>query len=79
MAKERKTFRDIFEENSKEELALLFDVEVKGEKFKKGHKFTASDDLAGVNFHKYRYLDLAVEQDPENGVLKLLGFYPAQK
>lgn len=79
MDKMRKKFRDIFQENDKEELELLHDVEVKGEKFSKGDKFSLQDELGGVNFHKYRYLDLAVETIDSGKRLRLVGFYPAKK
>ena len=76
MPKERKKFREVFSENSSEELTLLFDIEVKGEKFPKGYKFCKTDKLAGVNFHNYRYLDIAAEKEEGSQELKLVGFYP---
>lgn len=76
MPKERKKFREIFQENEKEELTLLFPIEVKGEKFSKDYTFGTDDKLGGVNFHKYRYLDLAVVKEEGSDELKIVGFYP---
>lgn len=78
MAKLRKTFRDIFSEDKNEVLTLVCDVEVKGKNFPKGYTFTPKDELAGVNFHKYRYLDLAVEDIADSDRIRLVGFYPAK-
>ena len=75
--KERKKFKDIFEEDKNELLTLLLDVKIKGKLFNKNYSFTAKDELAGVNFHKYRYLDLAVEKG-EDEIFEILGFYPAE-
>jgi hypothetical protein len=77
MPKVAKKFKEIFDENSNEELTLLFDVEVKGVRFKKGYTFCSDDELGGVNFHKYRYLDLAVIVKNEGAELEIVGFYPS--
>lgn len=79
MQKERRKFREIFSENDNKELTLLFPVEVKGEKFPKGYTFCATDELNGINFHKYRYLDLAAVKEEGNEELKLVGFFPSTK
>ncbi|MBP5993897.1 MAG: hypothetical protein KA731_03225 [Candidatus Moranbacteria bacterium] len=76
MPNEKMKFREIFRENESEELTLIFPVEVKGKKFDKGHTFCATDELGGVNFHKYRYLDLAVVKEEGNDTIKILGFFP---
>lgn len=79
MPKERKKFRDIFSENENEELTLLFSIDVKGKKFPKGYTFSVGEELNGVNFHKYRYLDLAADKEADSDELKLLGFFPGTK
>lgn len=74
--REKRKFKDVFNEDG-ENLVLLIDANVKGEDFNKDYKFTEEQKLNSVNFHKYRYLDLAVEI--EEGVLpKIMGFYPAE-
>jgi hypothetical protein len=75
--KTRKKFREIFNENSNEELKLLFDIDVKGKKYSKGHTVCIDDELGGVNFHKYRYLDLAVIEDNDTDEIAIVGFYPS--
>lgn len=76
--KERKKFRDIFKEDKDETLTLLRDIIVKGEKFTKDQIFALNETIAGVDFHKYRYLDLAVEVGTD-GVLTIVGFYSSEK
>ncbi len=76
MATLRKKFRDIFREEEKECLCLRVDIKVNDQDFKKGTCFDLNQLIAGVNFHKFRYLDLAI--DEESGVSKIVGFYPAE-
>jgi hypothetical protein len=76
--KERKKFRDVFKEDKDEKLTLLNDIVVKGERFSKEQIFALDEPIGGVNFHKYRYLDLAVEVG-EGGVLTIVGFYSTEK
>ncbi len=73
MALETKKFGDIFEEDSsKQSLTLLVDVKVRGEVFRKGTSFTSPTGLGGVDFHKFRYLDVGVEK--EEDVYRIEGF-----
>lgn len=78
--KEKWKFQDVFEEDQ-DKLILKINVEVKGESFDKGYSFTENKELNGVNFHKYRYLDLSLLiNDNDNKKLpKIVGFYPSQK
>ncbi len=73
---ERKKFRDVFSENKDDSLTLLIDVRIKKEDFSKGISFTDHDGLAGVDFHKFRYLDLGGKTT--DGVFEILGFYPEE-
>jgi len=76
MAIERKKFRDIFQENPDGTLTLLFNVKIKETEFPLGTKFDEKTGLGGVNFHQFRYLDVAVQQG-ENA-LTVEGFYNTQ-
>ncbi len=75
MPTERKKFRDIFLENPEGDLSLLKDLKVKGVIFKAETSFKAGQGLNNVDFHKFRYLDIAGKTD-EQGVFEILGFYP---
>lgn len=75
--KEKRKFRDIFKEDKDEKLTLLSNIIVKGEKFTKDQVFALNETIGGVDFHKFRYLDLAVEVG-QDGVLTIVGFYPSE-
>lgn len=75
---ERRKFRTIFQESKDENLSLLADVMIKGARFNRGTPFSVSEGLGGIEFHKFRYFDLAVNIHPD-GVLEIMGFYPEEK
>ncbi|MDA8611335.1 hypothetical protein N9L18_00520 [Candidatus Pacebacteria bacterium] len=77
MDKQKKKFRDIFQEDKDEKLKTIVPVKVKGEDYPKDYIFTANDKLGGINFHKYRYLDLAVIPEESGDRLEIVGFFPA--
>lgn len=71
---ERKKFREVFQEDAKtESLSLLFDIKVKGTLYPKGTSFSSPAGLGGVDFHKFRYLDVALEKDGDTWDVK--GFF----
>jgi len=75
MDMERKKFRDVFKESPEGNLSLLIKVKVKEEVFDKDVSFGSGERLGGVDFHKFRYLDIAGKTDGQ-GVFEILGFYP---
>ena len=72
---DRKKFVEIFKEKG-DTLTLLMDVKVKEQSFKKGKSFTDKEGLAGVDFHKFRYLDIAGKET--GGVFEITGFFPQE-
>lgn len=74
MSLERKRFREIFEEDTETEcLKLLVSVKVKDTVFPTGTTFASPQGLGGIDFHTFRYLDVAVEKEGE--VYEIKGFF----
>ena len=64
----RYRFQDIFQENLDGSLSPRRTINVNGITFGPGVAF------GGVNFHQYKYLDIAAEEGSD-GVLAIKGFY----
>lgn len=74
---ERRKYTKVFKESKDEMLTLLEDIKVNNEEFNKGACFNIGQEIAGVDFHKYRYFDLAVNE-LEGGRLEIVGVYPEE-
>ncbi|MFA4845039.1 MAG: hypothetical protein WC654_00570 [Patescibacteria group bacterium] len=69
----RKKFWEIFRENSNGSLTPLRTISVNGVTFNSQVSFGPGVEFAGMNFHRYRNLDIAVEEKDDALVIK--GFY----
>ena len=70
----RYKFLDIFQENPDGTLTPKKIISVNGVTFGPGVIFSQGVTFGGVNFHQYKYLDIAVEIRLD-GVLVIKGFY----
>ncbi len=68
------SFLDIFQEHPNGDLSPKETIIVNGLKFGKGVSFTQGLIFGGVDFHNYKYLDIAAEKN-EEGTLIIKGFY----
>ena len=69
-------FGDMFQESGDGGLALKSALEVNGVTFSPGANFQKGVAYGGIDFHLYKYRDVAVDADDTgDGPLKLLGFY----
>ncbi len=66
-------FLDVFQENSDGSLTPKRQIRVNGISFDSGVTFQKGVSFGGIDFHLYKYFDLAVNED--NGVLNITGFY----
>jgi hypothetical protein len=74
METKRYKFLDIFQENSDGSLTPKKQIHVNGITFGPGGvNFQKGVAFGGVDFHLYKYWDIAVKE--ENGVLTIEGFY----
>lgn len=69
----RYKFLDVFQENPDGSLTPRMRINVNGIEFGPGVSFGSGVVFGGVNFHQYKYLDIAAEE--QNGVLVVKGFY----
>jgi len=72
----RYRFGDIFQENPDGSLTLLKKIDVNGVIFDPTVariSFGPGLNISGVNFHLFKYLDIAAEE--QNGTLVIQGFY----
>jgi len=69
-------FKDIFKENPNGSLTLRKAISVNGVSFDPETSFDADTALGGVDFHQYKYLNIAAEE--KNGELTIKGFYKPQ-
>lgn len=69
----RYRFVDIFQENPDGTLTPRKTINVNGMVFSPGVSFGPGVAFGGVNFHEYKNLDIAAEE--EEGVLIIKGFY----
>lgn len=70
----RYKFLDIFQELTDGSLSPKSRVEINGISFSPGVIFQKGVAFGGVDFHLYKYFDIAVEKLAD-GTLKILGFY----
>lgn len=69
---QRYRFLEIFRENLDGSLTNIKPINVNGATFN-NCTFGAGVSFGGVNFHLYKYLDIAAEE--RNGILVIKGFY----
>ena len=69
----RYKFLEIFQENPNGSLTPRRVINVNGITFSPGVTFGSGVAFGGVNFHQYKYFDIAAEE--QNGVLLIKGFY----
>lgn len=69
----RYKFLDIFQENLNGSLSPRVRINVNGIEFGPGIVFGTGVTFGGINFHQYKYWDIAAEE--QNGVLIIKGFY----
>ena len=74
MDQERYKFFNVFQELADGSLTPKFQIEISGASFGPGVILQKGITFGGVDFHLYKYLDIAVEKLP-NGALKIIGFY----
>lgn len=70
----RYRFLDIFQENFDGSLSPKTRIHVNGVEFGPGTTFGQGVTFGGVNFHQYKYFDVAGEVR-EEGVIDIKGFY----
>ncbi len=70
----RYKFLDVFQELLDGSLSPKVQVEINGVFFGPGVIFQRGVAFGGVDFHLYKYLDVAVVKQPDNH-LKIVGFY----
>lgn len=70
---QRFTFLDVFQENPDGSLTPRRQIHVNGITFGPGMSFQRGVAFGGVNFHLYKYRDIAATE--EDGVLVVRGFY----
>ncbi len=70
----RYKFLDIFKENLDGSLTPRRAINVNGVIFGPGVAFGPGVSFGGVNFHRYKHLDIAAEEQ-EDGVLIIKGFF----
>ncbi len=70
---ERKKFLEVFRENLDGTLSPLQPINVNGILFGPGVAFGPGVNFGGINFHQYKYLDIAVEN--VGGTLVIKGFF----
>lgn len=71
---ERKKFHDIFDELPDGALRPKIQIEVGGTSFGPGVLFQKGVIFGGIDFHLYKYYDVAIELQ-EDGTSRILGFY----
>lgn len=70
----RYKFLDIFQELPDGSLFPKIQVEINGITFGPGIVFQKGVAFGGIDFHLYKYLDIAAVEQPNNP-LKIIGFY----
>ncbi len=69
----RYKFLDIFQENSDGSLSPKRVISINGITFSPGVSFSQGVSFGGIDFHRFKYFDIAAED--QNGVLVIKGFY----
>lgn len=69
----RQKFLDVFQENSDGSLSPRVRINVNGVEFGPGVTFGQGVVFGGINFHQFKYLDIATED--QDGVKVIKGFY----
>ena len=70
---ERYKFLEVFKENPDGSLTPKRRIHVNGITFEPGTTFQKGVAFGGVDFHLYKYFDIAGQE--ENGLLKIEGFF----
>lgn len=74
MTEQQRKFLDIFQELADGSLTPKILINVNGIMFGPGVVFQKGVVFGGVDFHLYKYRDIAVEEQSD-GSLKILGFF----
>lgn len=73
---QRRKFRDVFDESTDGSLSPQMPIEVNGIVFAPGAVFQKGVAYGGIDFHLYKYRDIAVQSDDmSEGPVKILGFF----
>ncbi|HEY4522158.1 MAG TPA: hypothetical protein VJH91_00780 [Candidatus Paceibacterota bacterium] len=73
---ERRKFRELFDESKDGSLTPKTPLEINGVVFSQGVTFQKGVAYGGIDFHLYKYRDIAVQADDmSEGPVKILGFY----
>lgn len=70
----RYKFLDVFQELTDGSLSPKMQIEINGVRFGPGVVFQKGVAFGGVDFHLYKYLDIAIEKS-NDGTSKIIGFY----
>ena len=70
---QRYKFLDIFQENTDSSLTPKRQIHINGISFGPGVNFQKGVAFGGIDFHLYKYWDIAGEE--KDGVLDIKGFY----
>lgn len=74
MDKIRKRFLEVFDEDEKEKLTLKLKLRVNGQDYNIGDSFRKDETIGGVDFHIFRYFDIALEPLADD-VYQVTGVY----
>lgn len=69
----RYKFLEIFQENPDGSLSPRRVINVNGITFSPGVSFGQGVSFGGIDFHRFKYLDIAAEE--QNGILIIRGFF----
>lgn len=72
----RYRFLDIFQENPDGSLSPRRVIGINGITFSPGVSFSQGVSFGGVDFHRFKYSDIAAEE--QSGILVIKGFYKQQ-
>ncbi len=72
----RYKFFDIFQKNPDGALSPKRTISVNGIIFNPGVSFSPGVSFGGVDFHRFKYLDIAAEE--QNSIVVIKGFYKQQ-
>jgi len=73
---ERKSFKEVFSEDKKtHSLKLLLKLKIKDKEYPVDTEVTIDEGLNGVDFHQFRYFDVAIEKEDGSDAYTIKGFY----
>ncbi len=78
MAILRRKFREVFQEGPDGSLTPLLKLRVKNTIFTPQMTFAKGVGLGGIDFHSFRYLDVALDHEATTDIYEVKGFYPQE-